>query len=246
MLLAGHSKAQLGVSKHQRARLLSQAKFPLSSIQQSQGCARERTEERTVGRAASMRAGHYAESRWLDGHSLSPATWTYTSSPRPLNPPTAQSSVRPRESTSPQAGGLPRREASSASVQRGDSRVYDGHVMSAGKSKTSHTLCDGHSCSILNCIQSASLDKRADCTTALVLDVPTVQLDRPTPCCGVSDVLAALCLAQLGCPQSRFSQQQPPARPPLLSSCLALGMATDPVPWLGRRAKSQRLFLSAS
>jgi hypothetical protein len=37
-----------------------------------------------------------------------------------------------------------------------------------------------------------ALDKRADCTTTLVLDVDAAAHDRTTASCGVSDVLATL------------------------------------------------------
>jgi hypothetical protein len=83
------------------------------------------------------------------------------------------------------------------------------------------------------------LDKRADGTTTLVLDVDAAMADRTQASCGVSDVLAPL--ARSGRVQLSHAfwphPQQPPAtvlRAPIVVSCARNPM--NPVPWTGRGA----------
>jgi hypothetical protein len=78
-----------------------------------------------------------------------------------------------------------------------------------------------------------SLDKRADCTTTLGVDVDAAMHDRTAASCGVNDVLAPLAASGLAQLSHAFlpRPQQPPALAPNCASkaqyplsCLALGI----------------------
>jgi hypothetical protein len=78
-----------------------------------------------------------------------------------------------------------------------------------------------------------SLDKRADCTTTLGLDVDAAPHDRMTASCGVSDVLATLATSALAGLSHAFTpgdvvlNSHPHSHAPMHQyplSCLALGI----------------------
>jgi hypothetical protein len=196
----------------------------------AQGCVPEATEE-TDGRPCSTANAGRAHAR---------AGWTR---PRRIRLPGAIAAIsRTRVYIHPAAFQLRSERCQRVHVQRGDSRECDAHVMSgcAVPCQTSHPSgrCEPSNCRRWPAASTVNLlEKRADCTTTLLLDVDAVQADRARATCGVSDVLAALSPKSLAGSVTLCcsSSQQPPA---VARNCAPTSIVVSrprnsmiPVPW---------------
>jgi hypothetical protein len=145
-----------------------------ATVQQHRDGPQRRRKRRTAGRAAlALRPA------WLDSASSHPATW-------------GSQTPRPRESTFTQRRSSARLRCAGATWRL--ERVRRScHVSGGGTARRATSPLRAPQWHRWPAASKVNLlDKRADGTTTLVLDVHAAAADRTTPTCGVSDVLAPL------------------------------------------------------